>query len=238
MSKGDDDNRAVDGEHEAAELIEPSANEDVEVVAVLKAMFADTSDKRFEWLAKQYYDLFSYHAAQRLTAFNFFIVSLSFFSNAFAMFVTRTQGNDTYFELAAGLAIVAWLLTLFFARLDKRNEQIIQINEKPLKRMQQAVAEHFEDQNVALHSDGDGNANVFRTFREADKSYPFRTFGSILPWLFTLAAAACLTGASYATMKAGLLPFCAVLLVWIVLLIATPIIVHRPLFPRRDPSDT
>lgn len=237
MNDGGDDNRMADGEDDAAAPTDPGTDQEVAVVAVLKGMFADATDKRFEWLAKQYYDLFSYHAAQRLTAFNFFIVSLSFFSNAFAMFVTRTQGNDTYFELAAGLAIVAWLLTLFFARLDKRNEQIIQINEKPLKRMQQAVAEHFEDHNVALHGDGDGNANVFRTFREADKSYPLRTFGSILPWLFTLAAAACLTGAAYATLKAGLLPYNTIVWGWIGLLIATLLVVHLPLFPRRKPSD-
>lgn len=237
MSEGNDDTRTVKGEDDAVAPTERDTGQKVTVVAALKEMFADETDKRFEWLAKQYYDLFSYHAAQRLTAFNFFIVSLSFFSNAFAMFVTRTQGNDTYFELAAGLAIVAWLLTLFFARLDKRNEQIIQINEKPLKRMQQAVAEHFEDQKVALHSDGDGNANVFRTFREADKSYPLRTFGSILPWLFTLAAAACLTGAAYATTKTGLLPFCAVIWGWIGLLLVTLLVVHRPLFPQRQPQD-
>jgi hypothetical protein len=163
-------------------------------------------------------------------------VSLSFFSNAFALFVTRANGSETYFELATSLAMVAWLLTLFFARLDKRNEQIIQINEKPLKKLQQAVAEHFQDRGADLLDEGHASANVFRTFREADKSHWLRTFGSILPWIFTLAAFACLAGAAYSASKAVLLPECSILWVGIGLVIATCLVVHFPLFPKRKPS--
>ena len=208
-----------------------------DVVDVLRKMFEDGKDERFEWLAKQYYDLFAYHAAQRLTAFNFFIVSLSFFSNAYATFITRSQGDQLYYNPALGLALVAWLLTIFFARLDKRNEQIIQINEEPLKKLQQAVASHFESKGTALDQDGHACANVFRTFREADKSYRFRTFGSLLPSIFTIAAAACVCGAAYAAFKAMWLSPCCIILISIALVVFSLFAIHSPMSCKKKVSD-
>jgi hypothetical protein len=147
--------------------------------------------KRFEWMAKQYYDLFSYHAAQRLTAFNFFLVSLSFFSTAYATLISKSDGTtSSYFPVAGTLALAAYLLVVAFGRLDKRNEQIIGINEKPLIRIQRAI-------RLGLSPDGEPGDEVWETFVQADRSYRFRTFGELLPVIYSLAAAACAAGAMY-----------------------------------------
>jgi hypothetical protein len=78
--------------------------------------------KKFEIVNKHYYDLFSYHATQRLTTFNFFIVSLSFFSSAYALLLTRGSDAAPHYGVAGILSFAAYLLILAFSRLDARNE--------------------------------------------------------------------------------------------------------------------
>ena len=148
----------------------------------------ESDSKRFEWVAKQYYDLFAYHAAQRLTAFNFFLVSLSFFSTAYATLLSKSGASDTkLYNVAAVLAFAAYLLVIAFGRLDKRNEQIIRINEKPLIRIQRAI-------RLGLDPSGEDGEEVWETFIQADRSYRFRTFSFLLPAIYCLSAAACAAG--------------------------------------------
>ena len=153
--------------------------------------------KRFEWMAKQYYDLFAYHAAQRLTAFNFFLVSLSFFSTAYATLISKSESSGTnFFRVASALALAAYLLVIAFGRLDKRNEQIIGINEKPLIRIQRAI-------RLGLAEDGGDGDEVWETFVRADRSVRFRTFSQLLPTIYSLAATACAGGTMYGLGGAG-----------------------------------
>ena len=191
----------------------------------------------FEWLFKQYYDAFAYHASQRLTAFNFFIVSLSFFSNAFATFLTRGNGESGNSLLAAGLAITAWLLTICFARLDKRNEEIIQINEQPIKILQRHIAHDLmKSDDFAKAFDSQGNSNisaVFQTFKETDSSIGFRTFGCILPVIFTLSAAICLLGAGYAFSQAEIIDIREGFFLVITLFSISYWFIHYEVFPKK-----
>ncbi len=173
----------------------PAASEAASVRSLAKLF--DSDSKRFEWMAKQYYDLFAYHAAQRLTAFNFFLVSLSFFSTAYATLISKSEPSKTnYFPVAGALAFAAYLLVISFGRLDKRNEQIVGINEKPLIRIQRAIRLGLAEQN----DDGD---EVWETFVQADRSVPFRTFGQLLPIIYSLAALACAAGAMYGLSGTG-----------------------------------
>lgn len=153
----------------------------------------DQDPKRFEAVAKHYYDLFAYHAAQRLTTFNFFIVSLSFFCNAYATLATK--GDEThrfYFVMASVLAFIAWVLVLAFSRLDKRNEQIIMFNERPLRRIQKAIATEL-------------GGDEWETFDKSDKdSRPLRTFGTLLPIIYVVAGCLAAAGTAYGFMLAGL----------------------------------
>jgi len=152
-----------------------------------------SNDKRFEIIAKHYYDLFAYHAAQRLTTFNFFIVSLSFFSSAYALLITKSSGGDSYYEVAAALGLVTSVLVMIFSRLDARNEQIIQINEAPLKMLQKTISNHF-------------GAGCWETFRESDRRARFMgTFGVLLPFIYVIAATVNAFGGFYALKLSGVI---------------------------------
>lgn len=197
----------------------------------LAALF-EKDTKRFEWMAKQYYDLFAYHAAQRLTAFNFFLVSLSFFSTAYATLIARSEvSGPKYYSVGAALAFAAYLLVVAFGRLDKRNEQIININEKPLIRIQRAI-------RLGLADDGSEGDEVWETFVQADRSYRGRTFGDLLPVIYTLAATACAAGAVYGFTGPGdsLDPF--YFTVWLLLAGAAFVLIKFPLGPARAGSSS
>lgn len=139
--------------------------------------------KRFEAVSKHYHDIFNYHAGQRLTAFNFFVISLSFFSNGYATLVTKGKDDPRYLLVAAGLSVATYLLVISFGRLDKRNEQIILIDERPIKRIQQIFAARY-------------GGDEWQTFLAMDnEAKPFRTFGRILPRIYTLGATLAAAGA-------------------------------------------
>ncbi len=188
----------------------------------------EADKKRFEWLAKQYYDLFAYHAAQRLTAFNFFLVSLSFFSTAYATLITKSDTSaGNFFPVAAALASAAYFLVIAFGRLDKRNEQIIGINERPLIRIQRTI-------RLGLATDGGDGDEVWETFVRADRSHPFRTFGDLLPLIYSLAATACAGGAVFGVTGPGdTLNPCAVL-GWLALAALAIFLIYAPLPKARD----
>lgn len=190
----------------------------------------ERDSKRFEWMAKQYYDLFAYHAAQRLTAFNFFLVSLSFFSTAYATLISRsTGGTTTYFPVAGVLAGAAYFLVVAFGRLDKRNEQIISINEKPLIRIQRAI-------RLGLTPPDNAGDDVWETFVQTDKSYRFRTFGEILPFIYCLAATACAAGAMYGISGPGDNLHPVYFPVWVAMTFIAIIAIRYPLAKVRDGS--
>lgn len=188
----------------------------------------EADKKRFEWLAKQYYDLFAYHAAQRLTAFNFFLVSLSFFSTAYATLITKSDTSaGNFFPVAAALATAAYFLVIAFGRLDKRNEQIIGINERPLIRIQRTI-------RLGLATEGGDGDEVWETFVRADRSHPFRTFGDLLPLIYSLAATACAGGAVFGITGPGdTLNPCAVL-GWLALAVLAVFLIYAPLPKARD----
>lgn len=166
----------------------------------------ETDFKRFEVLAKHYYDLFAYHAAQRLTTFNFFVVSLSFFSNAYATLVAKADDQHRfYYVMAAVLAFTAYALVVLFSRLDKRNEQIILINEGPLKRIQAVVAERFAGPE-------------WETFKLSNvKATRLRTFGSLLPLIYVFAGFLAAAGAAYGLVLGEIIEICTALWIWLAL---------------------
>jgi hypothetical protein len=179
----------------------PAGRTEEEIATQLKEWL--TADpKRFEVLAKHYYDLFAYHAAQRLTTFNFFIVSLSFFSNAYATLATK--GDDAhgfYYVMASVLSVLAWMLVVTFSRLDKRNEQIILINERPLKQIQAFLAAEV-------------GAPSWKTFENSnDEARPLRTFGTLLPIIYVVAGLLTALGGAYGLVLANLIGLCSAALI-------------------------
>jgi hypothetical protein len=170
----------------------------------------DEDPKRFEVITKHYYDLFAYHAAQRLTTFNFFIVSLSFFSNAYATLIAKGDDSHRFYYVMAGiLSFTAWSLVVTFSRLDKRNEQIILINEGPLKRVQIIIAERF-------------GGDEWETFRHSnEQARPLRTFGKLLPIIYVIAGTLAAAGCAYGLLLGALLSTCVAFVVWLALMVTS-----------------
>lgn len=179
-------------------------------------------------MSKQYYDLFAYHAAQRLTAFNFFLVSLSFFSTAYATLITRSgETGKSYYAVASALAFAAYLLIIAFGRLDKRNEQIIRVNEQPLKRIQAEFRRGL----------GEGDDEVWETFRQAEKAYRFRTYSSILPFIYCLAAAASAGGSVFGITGPGPELHIGWAMLWAALILFSSLAICFPLSKLKDRNE-
>lgn len=145
----------------------------------------DSDIKKFEIVNKHYYDLFAYHATQRLTTFNFFIVSLSFFSSAYALLLTRSSDAEPHYGVAGILSFAAYLLILAFSRLDARNEQIIETNEIPLRHIQAIFSEKF----------GDKKWQSFE--RTTEIAEMLGTYGKLLPYIYCGAALVAMFGALF-----------------------------------------
>lgn len=190
----------------------------------LKGLLDENDTKRFEFIAKHYYDLFAYHAAQRLTTFNFFIVSLSFFSNAYATLVTKGDENHTFYYIMSGiLSCTAYILIICFSCLDKRNEQIILINERPLRRIQAAIEDRFKG----------GDWETFKASNE--ESTPLRTFGKLLPIIYVFAGILAAMGGPYGFYLGGKLTWCGAVWLWIALTAISLAAVAIP-GPQRGPT--
>jgi hypothetical protein len=149
--------------------------------------------KRVEFLVKHYQDLFSYHASQRLTTFNFFLLSLSFICNAYATLITKADPtSSSSSNMASMLALAAYLLIVAFNRLDARNEQIIWINESALKRIQKEI--------TARHG-----GSEWETFQKSDDQKRFAgTFGQLLPFIYIVASILAAFGMYYGFFQGAL----------------------------------
>lgn len=183
----------------------------------------EADPKRFEVVAKHYYDLFAYHAAQRLTTFNFFIVSLSFFSNAYATLVTKGDPEHPfYYIISATLSFTAYILVVCFSRLDKRNEQIILINERPLRRIQAIIEDRFQ-------------GGCWETFKVSNEdARPLRTFGKLLPIIYVFAGVLAGMGGPYGLFLANVLSWNCAVGIWLALA-AVSLAAVTIAGPRRGP---
>lgn len=158
--------------------------------------------KRFEAVSKHYHDVFNYHAGQRLTSFNFFILSLSFFSNGYAILISKGEQDHRFFLVAAGLAMASYGLVIMFGRLDKRNEQIIEIDERPILLIQRVFQARY----------GGSGWESFRAMEDEKK--PFCSFGRILPRIYTLGATLAAAGAVAALFLDSILGVHLMALLW------------------------
>jgi hypothetical protein len=77
---------------------------------------------------------FALHAAQRMQAFNFFVVATAFLIAAYASILEKQPGA------AAFLAAVGAWLTLWFNRLDARSRQLVEAGEDALRVSQARLA--------------------------------------------------------------------------------------------------
>jgi hypothetical protein len=156
--------------------------------------------KYFEIIFKHYLDLFTYHAAQRLSTFRYFYFAFSVSATAFATLLSGATGTDSDLRLGWGafaLACATYLLILAFARLDRRNEQIINLNEAPLKKIQEMIAAGFD------------GSDEWRTLEQSDShARILTTFRHLLPGIFFVTATVSALGALVALSVVHQLSLC------------------------------
>jgi hypothetical protein len=99
-----------------------------------KAKFAVEQKWRlFENRLKYAWDYFDFHARQRTTMFNFFVLFVGFVLNAYATLLK----DHSY--IAMIVAFVGAILVIFFLMFDRRNEELVHIAEAVLESLEKDV---------------------------------------------------------------------------------------------------
>lgn len=126
--------------------------------------------KEFEAYSKHYTDLFIYQARQRLDSIRFFFIGFAVFANV----IFSGQISNKWVVIVISLA--AGIISIVFMRLDFRNAQIVEIDEKPLKDLQE-----FARSRV-------GGSNAWRTFERCDyERKRFTSYGELVSAIYVVA---------------------------------------------------
>ena len=98
--------------------------------------------------------LFIYHAGQRFSTINYFFVAFAIFAAAFVSTFTKDfQDASQLHLLRFGLAIMALLITVIFWMLDKRNQELVHVDELCQHEIEKLIQAKYDDiKNVQLVS--------------------------------------------------------------------------------------
>jgi hypothetical protein len=137
----------------------------------------------FDAILKFYTEQFKYSASQRISTIQYFVAAFAFLTGGYTTLVTAKAEPPMYARFV--VAFAAYLLTLAFARLDRRNKQIVELDEKPLIRLQTAIARALNEDDRRWHS-----------FELRDgRAEHFTTYGSLVPFIYSIATIAAALGA-------------------------------------------
>lgn len=142
---------------------------------------SDTDDelKLIEVSQKHFTDLFVYQARQRLDSIRFYLLAAAVGAN---VIVGAGASN-----LAKGvIAAIAGFITLIFLRLDYRNAQIVEVDEKPLRYLQELTRKRMSV------------SEEWVTFSSVEKGRSrLASYGSLVPALYGLIWAAWFTASVF-----------------------------------------
>ena len=95
---------------------------------------------------KYAWDWFQFHANQRTSMFNYFLVAMTILGSAYVGLV-----KEGIFPAAALLGLVGFLLAISFTILDVRNQQLVKMSEEVLKRLEsEDLFKDFDDPNPEI----------------------------------------------------------------------------------------
>jgi hypothetical protein len=99
--------------------------------------------------------LFIYHANQRITSLNYYFVAIAIFISGFGFVSASSLKPVDRAMVGLVLSISGVFLTRCFMRLDLRNIQLVDCNEKLLKYAEEQMANltGCEDWRITAHSD-------------------------------------------------------------------------------------
>ncbi len=84
------------------------------------------------------WDYFAFHAQQRQTVFNFYLILIAASVAAYGGTLSK-DGTHDHFK--AGLGLLVAIVSFLFWRLDKRNAKLIKLAETPLKIFEENLSE-------------------------------------------------------------------------------------------------
>ena len=105
------------------------------------------------------WDHFAYHAQQRQTVFNFFLLLVGGCVAAYSSTMGHGGGEYNYFRSFLG-AVLA-LASLVFWRLDQRNARLVKISEDALKELEARMAKDINVQSIRLMANGEKSVSRF-----------------------------------------------------------------------------
>lgn len=94
-------------------------------IADLKAASTETAHQA---ALSHAWEHFSYHANQRLVTFRFYLITVAIFFSGYLKFM-----SDNNTEIAMIVAILGFILSYIFLRLDFRNKDLVKVSEEALK---------------------------------------------------------------------------------------------------------
>ncbi len=109
----------------------------------------DLTKLRFEYAWKH----FEYHARQRITMFNFFLIVTGIVANAYVRIL-----DDGLLNLATAISIIGIVISVGFFALDWRNTQLVHMGE--------AILNELEKDNIFKNFTDDNNNQLGFIYRE------------------------------------------------------------------------
>jgi len=94
------------------------------------------------------WDHFAYHAQQRQTVFNFFLLVVGGCVAAYSAMIGESGAEYSYFRSFLG-AVLA-LASLLFWRLDQRNARLVKVSEEALKKLEARMANDINEPSIRL----------------------------------------------------------------------------------------
>lgn len=137
-----------------------------------------TAPQAFAGILAHYGTMFTYDAGQRLSTFQYFLTAFAFLTAAFTTIVNVKSDMARLPQLAAPMVCAAaYLLAVLFGRLDKRNAQVIRLDQEPIRLLQAAIGAEF------------GDSPAWHSFREsAARAQIVTTYGVLIPGVYFVAA--------------------------------------------------
>ena len=99
------------------------------------------------------WDHFAYHAQQRQTVFNFFLLLVGGCVAAYSAMIDESGADYNYFR--SFLGVVLALASLLFWRLDKRNARLVKVSEEALKKLEARMANDINEPSIRLIENAD-----------------------------------------------------------------------------------
>jgi len=105
------------------------------------------------------WDHFAYHAGQRQTVFNYFVLLIGGCVAGYSATMGQSGAEYTYFRIFLGVVLA--LASLVFWRLDQRNARLVKVSEEALKDLEAQIAKEINVPGVRLMTNAEKKVSRF-----------------------------------------------------------------------------